>query len=336
MRLRLTLLALPLALAALGLAACGGSSDDLESATTAKAEDGALPATVEHKYGTTTIEEAPKRIVVTGLREQDALLALGDAPVATTEWYGKKPGAIFPWAERALGESPLPEVLDNTDGIQFEEIARLDPDLIVSIYSDLTEQEYGTLSQMAPTLAPPADTIDFGSTWDQELAMVGEAVGKPAAAEEIQDETEDLLASTAAEYPEFEGRTAAYATFYDGVYVYGPKDPRTLMLNELGFEFPEGLKEVGGDQFGGNIPDEEVDRLDLDVTVWFADPGLEAKIKEHPVYRGLAVRRDDRDLFMAEKGEVYDATTFVSPLSIPVLADRLPSLLSRALRGEAG
>ena len=51
-----------------------------------------------------------------GLREQDALLALGIVPVATTEWYGKHPGAIFPWAEEALGDAPKPEVLDFTDG----------------------------------------------------------------------------------------------------------------------------------------------------------------------------------------------------------------------------
>lgn len=29
------------------------------------------------------------------LTEQDALLALGIVPVATREWYGERPGAIF-------------------------------------------------------------------------------------------------------------------------------------------------------------------------------------------------------------------------------------------------
>ncbi len=37
-----------------------------------------------------------------GLVEQDALLALGIAPVATTAWFGDAPGAIFPWATEAL------------------------------------------------------------------------------------------------------------------------------------------------------------------------------------------------------------------------------------------
>jgi hypothetical protein len=31
---------------------------------------------------------------VVGLLEQDALLALGVVPVATTEWFGEHPGAV--------------------------------------------------------------------------------------------------------------------------------------------------------------------------------------------------------------------------------------------------
>ena len=72
---------------------------------------GAFPVTIDHKYGSTTIEAEPKRVVVVGLREQDALLALGVVPVATTEWYGKHPGAIFPWAKDELGDAKVPTVL---------------------------------------------------------------------------------------------------------------------------------------------------------------------------------------------------------------------------------
>src|SRR5690349_18320733 len=55
----------------------------------------AYPVTIEHKYGSTTITEFPERIVLVGLTEQDALLALGVVPVATREWYGERPGAVF-------------------------------------------------------------------------------------------------------------------------------------------------------------------------------------------------------------------------------------------------
>src|SRR5689334_10976994 len=129
-----------------GLTACGddtGSGGD--TTTTAGAEASAFPVTIEHKYGTTEITAEPRRIVTAGLVEQDALLALGITPVATTEWFGEQPGAIWPWAQPKLtGETP--EVLKDADGIQFEKIAALKPDLILAIYSGLTPEDYATLS----------------------------------------------------------------------------------------------------------------------------------------------------------------------------------------------
>ena len=54
---------------------------------------------IEHKFGSTMIEKVPERIALVGLTEQDALLALGVKPVATTEWFGGYPGSIWPWAK---------------------------------------------------------------------------------------------------------------------------------------------------------------------------------------------------------------------------------------------
>src|SRR5918994_7461467 len=133
------------------LTACG-SDDQAAPASTegAAAEAGALPVTIEYKFGSTSVEETPQRIVVAGLREQDSLLALGIVPAGTTEWYGNHPGAIFPWAEEALGEAKKPEVLSFTDGIQYEKVAALAPDLILAVYSGLNQKDYDTLSKIAP------------------------------------------------------------------------------------------------------------------------------------------------------------------------------------------
>ena len=123
------------------LAACGSDQSDSSTSTAdrpasaAKIESGAFPVTIEHKYGATTIKSEPGRIVVVGLREQDALLALGAVPVATTEWFGEHPGAIFPWAKEALGTGKVPTVLTDKDGIQIEKVAAQRPDLILGIYS---------------------------------------------------------------------------------------------------------------------------------------------------------------------------------------------------------
>src|SRR4051812_43931308 len=100
---------------ALTLAACGSDDDQGTTGNAASKrstiasggpEPGAFPVTIAHRYGHTTIASEPQRVVVAGLREQDALLSLGVDPVATTEWYGGHPGAIFPWAKAALGDQP--------------------------------------------------------------------------------------------------------------------------------------------------------------------------------------------------------------------------------------
>ena len=164
-------------LTALALAACG---DDDESSTGSSspqetAESAAFPVTVEHKYGSTTIEEAPERVAVVGLREQDALLGLGIVPVATSEWYGEHPGAIFPWAQDELGDAEPPTVLSYKDGIEVEKVAATRPDLIVGVYSGMTKKEYETLSRLAPVVAQPKGLPDYGSSWQQETLMTGQA-----------------------------------------------------------------------------------------------------------------------------------------------------------------
>src|SRR3712207_1999237 len=95
--------ALAAALALLPVLAACGSDTTPSSPGTPSTDAAAFPVSIPHKYGTTEIKAAPQRVVTIGLVEQDALLALGVAPVATTEWFGEQPGAVFPWAKDELG-----------------------------------------------------------------------------------------------------------------------------------------------------------------------------------------------------------------------------------------
>src|ERR671917_1976601 len=328
-----TLLAI---LACAALTACG-SSDDTESSASsdAGAEKGAFPVTIEHKYGSTTIEKAPKRVVVVGLREQDALLALGVVPVATTEWYGKQPGAIFPWAKDELGSAEPPTVLSATDGIEIEKVAAQQPDLILGVYSGITKQEYTALSKLAPVVAQPKGQPDYGSSWQEETLISGRAVGKPDEAQKLIDDTEKLIADTAADKPDLEGKTAAIVSDYQGIFVYGPKDVRSRLLEELGMQYPEALVDAFPKEFGGQLSDEKTDLLDLDVLVWFADgERSRAEIEKDPLYSKLAVNTDERDVFIGGKDRVYNATSFVSVLSMPTLMKELVPRLAAAADGD--
>jgi iron complex transport system substrate-binding protein len=318
------------------LTGCGSEPTATDRSGVVAAEPGAFPATIEHKFGETTVTKAPKRVVVAGLREQDSLLALGIVPVGTTEWYGKHPGAIFPWAEAALGDAPKPEVLDFVDGIQFERIAALRPDLILAVYSGLKDKDYATLSKIAPTIAQPPGQVDWGSSWQDEIITVGRAVGRAEEAEQLRDEAAAKLAAAAKEHPEFKGQTAAVATPYQGIYVYGPEDARSRLLVELGFTYPKPLEGIGGDDFGGQLSAEKVDLLDVGALVWFADPRPADKVRANRIYRRLDVSTEGRDIFLAEKGALYEATSFISVLSIPLLVDELVPKLAAAADGDPG
>ena len=296
-------------------------------------EADAFPVTIAHKYGSTTIEAPPERIVTVGLTEQDALLALGITPVGTTEWFGGYPGAIWPWAQDKLsGEAPV--VVGDASAVNFEQIAALKPDLILALYSGLTKEQYDLLSQIAPTVAQPAEYVDYGIPWQELTRTVGLAVGKAAEAEALVAEVEARLEQVRAEHPEFEGATALVATPYEGIWVYGPEDVRGRFLTSLGFVLPEGLAEITGNEFGGNLSMERVDLLDVDVIVWLDADEAQGPLGG-PVYASLPVHTEGREVFL----DSYDdplggATSFVSVLSLPFLLDGLVPQLAAAIDGD--
>jgi len=327
------------ATAALALvAACGSGDDDTATPAAAGTSSGpaAFPVSIAHKYGTTDVTKAPERIVVVGLVEQDALLALGVVPVATTEWFGEKPGAIQSWAKDKLGSAPVPQVLTNTDGVQFEKVAALKPDLIIGLYSGMTKEDYATLSKIAPTLAQPAGVTDFGVGWDVVTQTVGKAVGKAGEADKIVADTKALFTAATAAHPTFKGASALFATTYEGYYVYGPEDARGRFLQSLGFVLPPDLASITGKDFGANISKERIDLLDTDVLVWLVDDYAKDKatVQNDPLYAALKVKKEGRDVFLTNAEELGTASSFVTVLSLPFLLDGLVPQLAEAIDGN--
>jgi iron-siderophore transport system substrate-binding protein len=321
----------------LGLSACG---DGGQPAAPQNGPDGSAPSgfpvTIAHRYGSTVIEAEPQRIVAVGLVEQDALLALGVVPVATTEWFGGYPGAVWPWAQDELAGAPPPEVLTDVDGIQFERIAALQPDLIIGLYSGMSAEDYETLSQIAPTVAQPPDVIDYGVSWQELTRTVGQALGRVDRAEELIAGVEERFAAAREANPNFAGATGLMATTFEGYWVYGAEDPRGRFLLDLGFRMPDGLDEITGDEFGANISRERTDLLDTDVLIWLVesyDPD-KAAVHGDPLYAQLAVKTEGRDVFLENEEQLGGATSFITPLSLPFLLDGLVPQIAAAVDGD--
>ena len=186
---------------------------------------------------------------------------LGVAPVGVTDWMGFENG-IGPWAEtaaKAAGDPP--ELLTNTDGIQFEKVAALRPDVIVALYSDLKKSDYEKLSQIAPVVAPPEGHADFGIPWQETTRTVGQVVGEPDEAEKLIGDLEARIAKAKEEHPEFAGKSASMAMSYEGIWVYGPDDPRSRLLTDLGFVLSPEISKLFVKDYAGMISEEQVQLL---------------------------------------------------------------------------
>ncbi|MEV0964403.1 iron-siderophore ABC transporter substrate-binding protein [Streptomyces sp. NPDC049910] len=335
--------ALASAVILLATAACGGRSGPGpgtgESAPGAGASGGgdAFPVTIAHKYGSTTITSEPERIVTVGLTDQDAVLALGEVPVGTTEWLGGYEGAIGPWARPELGGGPAPTVLKDTGtGPQVERIAALKPDLILALYGGLTKEQYTSLSAFAPVVAQPKEHNDYGIPWQEQTRTVGRALGKADEAAKAVESVEAEIAATAREHPGFRGATAVVATPYEGIFVFGSQDPRSRVLTGLGFAVPDGLDAAIGDRFGAGISKERIDLLDQGAVVWIVGDVAKDTLKLHrdASYRDLAVVKEGREVFIDETSDYGHATSFVSVLSLPYVIDRLAPQLAAAVDGS--
>jgi iron complex transport system substrate-binding protein len=333
--MRAAMMSLAVAFAAASLASCGSSDDDGDRPPAA-AGSSVFPVTVKHRLGTTTVPAKPRRIAVVGLTEQDIVLALGDKPIATTEWYGNQPYAVWPWARAALGDAK-PTVLKNTDGFQLERIAALRPDLIIGTNSGMKRADYRKLSEIAPTVAGVPGGTDYFSRWDEQTVLVAQALGKEAEGRALVKRVKDAYAKAAAEHPEFKGKTATFSQngFYSGqLYVY-PDGLNTEFLTYLGFKINpkvNALAKKPGVQVG--ISAEQLPILDADVLVFATE-----KPKDIPAL--MKIKLFPRIPAVAENRAVYtDATLsgamyFVTPLSLPYVLERLVPQLEAALDGRA-
>ncbi|MGK9148290.1 ABC transporter substrate-binding protein [Plantibacter flavus] len=230
-------LAFVAATAALVLALTGCSASADEAAAPA-ATDGVV---IEHAHGETVIPEKPQRVVALGWMTPDIVAALGTNPVGIEEVWGADESGYQPWFEDFVTEEygETPEIIPYIeDGPNYEAIKALKPDLILSLYSGVTDIEYERLTEIAPTV-PYIEGPWNPGTWEGMTRTVGKALSEDAKAEELITETEELITGLADEHPEFDGKTFVWGlTLNEGgtdLGVYLEYDPRVRITEALGF-----------------------------------------------------------------------------------------------------
>lgn len=322
--------------------ACSTGSTDKVDAPTAdtKAEEGAFPVTVEHAFGETTIDEEPKRVATVGYVDADFVLSLGVVPVGATkiEWGGNDNGST-PWVDQKLEEldAEQPVRYSEADGIAFNEINKLDPDVIIGTNSGLTEADYKELTKIAPTVAYPDQP--WVTPWQASLKTVGEVLGRGELAAEVQSESEELIATTAEENPDLQGKTFIFGslttTDMSKVDYYTPEDNRPRMLVELGMKnapIVEQLSKPGA--FYGTVSAERAKDLEADVFITYGESEADLeKFQDNPLLGQIPGINDGHVLVSLDKTGSLGFSS-PSPLALKYSFDAFLPELNKAVNGS--
>ncbi|MDI7744151.1 iron-siderophore ABC transporter substrate-binding protein [Lysinibacillus fusiformis] len=333
-----------LSLALVGCSDKESSTEDTKSteSDTADAEESAAeyPIVIKHAFGETTIEEKPERVATIAWSNQDVALALGVVPVGfSAANYGvQDDSGMLPWTAEKLKElgEENPNIYQDTDGLDFEAIADSNPDVILAAYSGITQEEYDTLSEIAPVVA--YQDIPWVTSWRDQITYNSIGMGMEEEGKQLLADTEKLIQDKVSEYPEIKGKKAAFAMFtatdLSKFYIYTPGDPRGDFLGDLGMEFPESVQNQieNPDSFYLELSAENADALsDVEIFVAYGDDTTLAALQADPILGNVPAIKNGAVAIIGDNTPLAAAGT-PSPLSIEYTIDDYLTLISDAAK----
>lgn len=329
------------ALLTLSLAACGGSSQEEPAA--GGSEDWS-PVTIEHAMGSTTIEEKPERVATVAWANHEVPLALGVTPVgmASADFGDDNGDGLLPWVDEELTEldAETPVLFDETDGIDFEAVADTDPDVILAAYSGLTQEDYDTLSEIAPVVPYPETA--WGTPWREMIRTNSAAMGMADQGDELVGELETEIQDAADEHPALEGKSVAFLTHVDTtdlseVSFYTTHDTRTMFFEDLGMEIPESIRTASEatDEFSLTSSTEQADEFDdIDIIVTYGGEEIVDALEGDPVLSQIPAVENGAIVSLPDDEPLGTAAN-PTPLAISwVLDDYLAQLDEAAQKSE--
>ncbi len=246
-----------------------------------------------------------------------------------------------PWKDAALeklgagfGTDKAPVQFSEADGINFTEIAKLNPDVILAAYSGLEEADYKKLSEIAPVVAQPE--LAYGTPWQESTTLIGKALGKEAEAKKLIEDTETTVKDKVSKFPQIKDKTFIYGNLEpakgDGANVYTAIDNRPRFLSEIGMKLAPVVEQNTKSATEFFIPwsAEKANELESDVFVtWVPDATTADAIKADPllgqipaIKKGALVADSDQTLTLSISAS--------SPLSLPWALDTFLPQLGKA------
>jgi len=300
---------------------------------------GQFPKTIEHAFGTTTIEQKPERVVTVAWANHEVPLALGVVPVGfAAAGFGDDDGdGLLPWVSARLKEldADTPALFDEGDGIDFEAVAATRPDVILAAYSGLSKADYETLSLIAPVVAFP--DAPWSTDWREMIRVNSAGMGMNAEGEALIDRLEARIADSVAKHPELKGKSAMFITHLDPTDLsilrfYTANDTRVKFFEDLGMRSPDSVAEVTGEgQYSGEVSVEQIDLFkDADIFVTYGEEQLLDPLESNPLMSRMRAI-ENGSVVLLGRGPVATAAN-PTPLSIPWVLEDYVNVLAEAAR----
>ncbi|MDQ0230901.1 iron-siderophore ABC transporter substrate-binding protein [Metabacillus malikii] len=334
----------------IALAGCSSEQTGTKSETTSTEEsnkkttksDGTTteyPIVIKHALGETTIEKKPERVATIQWSNHDVALSLGVVPVGfSAANYGvQDESGMLPWTADKIKDlgAETPTIFQDTDGLDFEAVADTNPDVILAAYSGITQEEYDTLSEIAPVIA--YQTSPWVASWREQVTYNSMAMGMEEEGKQLIADTEKLIEEKVSKHSEIKGKKAAFVSMsaddLSKFYIYTPDDPRGAFLSELGMEYPESITSQITDpnNFYLEVSAENADMLnDADILISYGHKDTLAALQADPILGKIpAIERGS--IVIIEDNTPLAAAGTPSPLSIEYSIDEYLTLLSEAV-----
>lgn len=324
------------------------SAADVDDLVPAGEGTTSYPYDIESPWGTSTLEEQPKKIAAVTMSQDDTeiLVSMGVTPYIAREPDGEQ----HPWITDALNQE-IPEVFTATQDNPFpaEQIAAAEPDLIIALGMDLTDY-YDEMSTIAPVLGEEGEAGTVFNTqndWDENIRRIGEALDLQEAAEEAIATEEDFFEEFRSTHPEFQGKSVAYLVSYgdEGGLQYHSTEgsPAGNTLTSMGFEQPE---LAGTLDYRETIAEEQLSMIDADVVIFSAnDETTSDRVLNNELFKQTKAAEDGNVVVINNKsgkfeidGETHDgnlswALARSGPLSATWAAQQIANPVAKVIEG---
>lgn len=321
-----------------GLALSGCGKEDKKAEVKPETSGDSYPIVIKHKFGETTIKAKPKKIATISWGNQDVPLALGIAPVGVSKAnYGVSGSTtLLPWTKAKFKELGVenPVTFNDVDGLDYEGMKKVSPDVILAGYSGITKEEYDLLSKIAPVV--PYKGEPWQTSWRDQIKIDSTGMGMKQEGEEMVKKLENLITEKIQKYPKLKGKTAAFAYFspkdLGKFYIYLPGDPRAAYLTDLGLKFPDKIKELAKDStsFSVLLSAENVDVLKgVDILVAYGNEELLKAMQKDKLLKTVPVIANSA-VALFEDNSPLAASATPSALSLPANIDEYLKILGSA------